>query len=91
MSDGSHGAPDDDWENALEEINHNKYFRKSNKAAVALGERTKQEVLAKVAGNPEAVIAVDNLEMLKSLIGTAVSHFFDASFDFDSDVGFDWY
>ena len=51
----SDGGPTDDYEAAV-------------KIAIAVGDGADREVLAKIVGNPEAVIRVDDLETLKKLI-----------------------
>lgn len=65
----SDGAPTDDWEKALNNINtNNKWFINGTKVAIAIGPNADRDALAKVVGNMEAVISVDDLDALKSLI-----------------------
>ncbi len=66
----SDGVPTDDWEAALDAANiQNKWFLNSTKIAIALGQKADRSVLTKVVdNNPEAVILVNNLETLKTLI-----------------------
>ena len=65
----SDGGPTDDYEAALKKVNaNNRWFRAAVKIAIAVGDGADREVLAKIVGNPEAVIRVDDLETLKKLI-----------------------
>ena len=65
----SDGGPTDDYEAALKKVNaSNRWFRAAVKIAIAVGDGADREVLAKIVGNPEAVIRVDDLETLKKLI-----------------------
>jgi uncharacterized protein YegL len=65
----SDGGPTDDYEAALKKVNgSNRWFQASVKIAIAVGDGADREVLAKIVGNPEAVIRVDDLETLKKLI-----------------------
>ena len=65
----SDGEPTDDYESALKKINeNNKWFKLSSKIAMAVGDDANENVLKKIVGNSEAVIKVDDLETLKSLI-----------------------
>lgn len=64
----SDGEPTDDWEGALTKVNEtNKWFRVATKIAIAV-EGADLDVLAKIVGNSEAVIPVEDLETLKKLI-----------------------
>lgn len=68
----SDGQPTDNYEKALENINaNNKWFRYATKIGIAVGEDADREVLAKIAGNSEAVIGVNDVETLKILIKVA--------------------
>ena len=65
----SDGGPTDDYEAALKKVNaNNRWFQAAIKIAIAVGDGADREVLAKIVGNPEAVIRVDDLETLKKLI-----------------------
>ena len=65
----SDGGPTDDYETALKKINDsNKWFKAATKIAIAVGDGANLDVLAKIVGNQEAVIRVDDLESLKKLI-----------------------
>ena len=66
MSDGD---PTDDWRKALEKINQeNKWFREATKIGIAVGNDAKEDVLAAIAGSPEAVISVNDMKTLEKLI-----------------------
>ena len=68
----SDGMPTDDYEKALNNIlENNKWFRHATKIGIAVGEAADRNVLAKITGNDEAVIAVDDVETLKKLIKVA--------------------
>lgn len=69
MSDGN---PTDSWINKLKNANStNKWFKNATKIAIAVGEDADKEALARVVGNPEAVIGVTDVELLKRLIKVA--------------------
>lgn len=68
----SDGEPTDNYEKALKNINEtNKWFRHSTKIAIAVGDSAKTDVLAKIVGNIEAVVSVNDVETLKMLIKVA--------------------
>ncbi len=68
----SDGQPTDNYEKALEDINNNnKWFRYATKIGIAVGDDADRDVLGKIAGNKEAVVAVDDVETLKMLIKVA--------------------
>ena len=68
----SDGQPTDNYEKALEDVKaSNKWFKCATKISVAIGDDADKDVLAKVAGNKEAVVAVDDVETLKTLIKVA--------------------
>ena len=70
----SDGAPTDPgrWEHKLEEMkNNNKWFRYATKIAVAIGDKADKTCLAKLVGNSECVVAVNDTETLKKLIKVA--------------------
>ena len=74
----SDGAPTDNWEKALLEINqNNKWFSHATKIAFAVGDDADKDILAQVVGrlkdgtivpNTEAVIQTKDVETLKKLI-----------------------
>ena len=66
------GQPTDNYQQVLDEINAtNKWFRCANKIAIAVGEDADRGALEKIVGNKEAVIAVNDVETLKSLLKVA--------------------
>lgn len=68
----SDGQPTDNFEKALDNITaNNKWFRYATKISIAVGDDADLDVLAKVAGNKEAVVKVDDVEALKMLIKVA--------------------
>ncbi len=68
----SDGQPTDNYEKALEDINnHNKWFRYATKIGIAVGDDADRDVLGKIAGNKEAVVAVNDVATLKMLIKVA--------------------
>ncbi len=68
----SDGQPTDNYEKALEDINNNnKWFRYATKIGIAVGDDADRDILGKIAGNKEAVVAVDDVETLKMLIKVA--------------------
>lgn len=71
MSDGEPTDPGI-WENKLEWVkNNNRWFRYATKIAIAVGDDADKNCLAKLVGNSEAVVAVDDLVTLKALIKVA--------------------
>lgn len=68
----SDGEPTDEWEKSLKKIqNENKWYKNATKIAIAVGDDARKDILAKVVGNTEAVIAVNDIELLKRLIKVA--------------------
>lgn len=68
----SDGEPTDDYTKALKNINEtNKWFKHATKIAIAVGDGADVDVLAKVSGNIEAVVSVNDVETLKMLIKVA--------------------
>lgn len=57
----------DDYLTALSNAEKNKNFHLARKVCVAIGDDADKNMLAKVAGNREAVIRPDDLEILRSL------------------------
>lgn len=71
MSDGEPTDPGI-WESKLEWVkNNNKWFKYATKIAIAIGDDADKNCLAQLVGSPEAVISVDDLETLKTLIKVA--------------------
>jgi len=65
----SDGGPNDDWQKALKNANaNNKWFARSRKIAIAIGDDADKDVLEELVGNVEAVVQANDLETLKSLI-----------------------
>lgn len=70
----SDGEPTDSgrWEHKLEELrNNNKWFKHATKIAIAVGDQADKSCLAKLVGNTEAVVAVNDTDTLKALIKVA--------------------
>ena len=71
MSDGEPTDPGT-WEHKLEWVkNNNKWFKYATKIAIAVGDDADKYCLANLVGNSEAVVSVDDLETLKTLIKVA--------------------
>ena len=71
MSDGEPTDPGV-WESKLEWVkNNNKWFKYATKIAIAVGDDADKNCLAKLVGNSEAVVAVNDLATLKALIKVA--------------------
>ncbi|OUP80830.1 hypothetical protein B5F07_19765 [Lachnoclostridium sp. An169] len=65
----SDGYPTDDYEKALKKISAgNKWYKIATKIAIGVGDDFDADALAKIAGNREAVIKVNDNETLKKLI-----------------------
>ena len=64
----SDGGPTDNWENGLEQLKKNNWFKHAIKIAIAIGEDPDKQVLATFTGTPEAVIEVNDKHTLKALI-----------------------
>lgn len=64
----SDGAPTDDWEKGLEVLKKNKWYKKSIKVAVAIGDDADTQVLQEFTGNKETVLTVHTPAALKSMI-----------------------
>ena len=56
----SDGYPTDCWEQDLEYANNNRWFRKSNKQAVGIGDDVSTEVLIKTIGDRKWLLLVDD-------------------------------
>lgn len=64
----SDGGPTDDYESALKNALENKWFKRATKIALAIGEDADKDVLAKVVGNVECVLTVNNIDQMKKMI-----------------------
>lgn len=64
----SDGGPTDDWENGLNQLKNNNWFKHAIKIAVAIGDDADKDVLAAFTGTPESVITVHDKQTLKTLI-----------------------
>lgn len=64
----SDGAPTDDFDNGLDKLKANNWFKAAIKVAIAIGDDADKDVLARFTGSPESVITVHNLEALKQII-----------------------
>ena len=62
----SDGEPTDDWEEPLEKLKKNDWFKVSTK--IAFNIESNKDTLVKFVGNPEAVIDVTNVNALKTMI-----------------------
>lgn len=65
----SDGYPTDNWEKKLAELkNTNKWFARATKIGFALGEEADEKILARIVGNPEAVVKTNDMVLFKKLI-----------------------
>lgn len=64
----SDGEPTDEYQVALAELWQNNWFKKSIKAAIAIGDDANKDILKEFTGNRESVLSVHNPEALKKLI-----------------------
>ncbi|HBJ77063.1 MAG TPA: hypothetical protein DDY68_04525 [Porphyromonadaceae bacterium] len=64
----SDGEPTDVYENALQELKGNSWFKSSIKCAIAIGNDADTDMLKEFTGTSESVITVHNIEALKSII-----------------------
>ncbi len=64
----SDGEPTDDWEDALSDLNQNKWFKAAIKIAFSIGADADNDMLSQFTGNKELVINTDNKKMLKKMI-----------------------
>lgn len=64
----SDGAPTDDYNDELDRLWQNNWFKKAIRVAVAIGEDANKKILAKFTGNPESVLSVHNPEALRKMI-----------------------
>jgi uncharacterized protein YegL len=64
----SDGEPTDDWQDGLNVLKQNRWFKVAIKVAVAIGDEANKEVLKAFTGTDEAVLEVHNVTMLKKMI-----------------------
>ena len=62
------GYATDNYQDALEEIRKNRWFRRGTKIGFALGDDADTAMIASVVGNKEAVIQTTDLELFKRLM-----------------------
>ena len=61
----SDGEPTDNYQKGLELLKQNNWFKKAIKVSIAIGNDANETVLGEFAGNPEAVIRVNNASELR--------------------------
>ena len=64
----SDGEPTDNYQHALSQLKQNNWFKVAIKVALAVGHDANKDVLAEFTGSPEAVIEVNNRDVLKRMI-----------------------
>ena len=64
----SDGEPTDDFQNGLEELRKNNWFKHAIKAAIAIGDDANKQTLAAFTGSMESVLEVHNSAMLKKMV-----------------------
>jgi uncharacterized protein YegL len=64
----SDGAPTDDFDAGLAELQKNNWFKAAIKVAVAIGDDARKDELAKFTGAMESVLEVHNAAMLRKMI-----------------------
>jgi uncharacterized protein YegL len=64
----SDGEPTDDWEDGLNALKQNNWFKAGVKVALAIGDDANKEVLKAFTGAMEAVLETHNAAMLKKMI-----------------------
>lgn len=64
----SDGQPTDQWEEALNKIRANNWFKNAIKIAIDINGESDKNVLAQFTGNVEAIIESNDNEMLKNMI-----------------------
>ena len=64
----SDGEPTDEFEDGLEVLKGNSWFKAAIKIAIAIGEDADQEKLAMFTGSRESVFTVHNIDALKKMI-----------------------
>jgi uncharacterized protein YegL len=64
----SDGGPTDDFEDGLNKLQTNNWFKAAIKVAIAIGDDADKDVLTKFTGSSEAVFTVHNIDALKQII-----------------------
>jgi len=64
----SDGAPNDNFESGLKKLKENNWFKRSIKIAFAIGQDADRDVLSQFTGSTEAVIDVNNAQVLKDIL-----------------------
>jgi uncharacterized protein YegL len=64
----SDGEPTDDWQNGLDQLKQNNWFKAGVKVAVAIGDDANKDVLKAFTGTMEAVLETHSAAMLKRMI-----------------------
>ena len=64
----SDGGPTDAWENGLEQIKKNNWFKCAIKIAIDIESGSERSVLAAFTGNPEAILDAKDQSTLKKMI-----------------------
>ena len=64
----SDGAPTDNYESGLRQLQGNNWFKNAIKVAIAIGNDANKDVLKEFTGSLEAVITVHNIDALKKMI-----------------------
>lgn len=64
----SDGGPTDNYEQGLNALKQNSWFKNAIKVAIAIGDDADKNVLTQFTGNSEAVITVHTLDALKAMI-----------------------
>lgn len=64
----SDGEPTDSWQEHLEILKKNNWFKAATKVAFAVGEDADRQVLGQICGSQEAVISIDDPEKIRSYI-----------------------
>jgi len=64
----SDGAPTDGFESGLKKLQANNWFKRSVKIAFAIGQDADRDVLGQFTGSTEAVIDVNNAQVLKDML-----------------------
>lgn len=62
------GYATDNYKDALEQIRKNKWFQHATKIGFAIGSDPDREMLSEIVGNPEAIIATDDLELFAKML-----------------------
>ena len=64
----SDGAPNDDWQSALREIQQKKWFQQAIKIGIALGDQADEDMLAELVGDREGVLRITNMSQFASML-----------------------